>query len=263
MLKEYFSSLEDTYGFTGNWEPSESVQVGDWVDVKSGFLPWLKNAVGIENATEDLNRSLHNIMKNSLSGVATKRKKKAPMLLYHDVSVEVGVSGGPASIKALKKGGFFAIFQDVYEVSADPESFKNGLSKVDKTSIAIVSGITYVNKGILVVFSHDAASITLPIKGSLETMLNDPALIDLDFALSYQSEGVIAFQAEPGKELYPFVKIHTVGKKQEIQRNLRRSAMRRTAMMPQGNIAQAFSSPRLEDDYVIEPFSYTDFLSKV
>lgn len=42
MIKEYLNSLEKNYGYTGNWQPNCSLQVGSWADVEHDFLLWLK-----------------------------------------------------------------------------------------------------------------------------------------------------------------------------------------------------------------------------
>jgi len=248
MRKEYFSSLEEIYGFTGNWEPSDSVQVGDWTDVEYGFLPWLKETVGITSKELEISKKLHGIVKGSLAQLDVKIKKKAPLFMSYNVSVEAGVSGAPVSIKAKKKGGFFAVFQDIYEESADPVSFRDRLKELNRTSIAIVSGVTRVKKGILVIFSHNAASISLPINFSLDAIQNDPAAINLDFALSCQSEGILAFQAEPQKQLFPFVKIHIAEREKQSRFD--------------GSFVREGNSLCSENNYSIEPFSYTKFLKR-
>lgn len=246
MRKEYFSSLEEIYGFTGNWAPSDDVQVGDWTDVEYGFIPWLKETAGIITREMEISKKLHGIMKGSLGQLDVKVIKKAPLFMSYNVSVEAGVSGAPISIKAQKKGGFFAIFQDIYEESADPVSFKDKLNELNKTSIAIVSGVTRVKKGILVIFSHNAASISLPINFSLDALQNAPAAINLDFVLSHQSEGVLAFQAEPQKQLIPFVKIHIAEREKQSRFD--------------GSFVRDGNSSCSENNYSIEPFSYTNFL---
>lgn len=265
MRKEYFKALEGKYGYTANWAPNEDVQIGAWTDIESGFIPWI-NRVRKNNTPEmEINDGLHNVMRGVLEEVTTKKKKLAPMFMSHQVSMDAGISGGPASIKAKKAGGFFAVLQDIYEISAEPASFQEKLQELNKTSVALISSVTYVKKGIIVIFSEDTASFTLPIGFSLDTMINKPGEVDLDVAFSYTSEGMIAYKAEPGKKLTPFVKIHVVnsiGHKTPAAPSRKGKSPIPTMSYVMGPQDFVNSAPRFvkpTETYDIQPFSYTDF----
>ena len=242
MIKEYLNSLEKNYGYTGNWQPNCSLQVGNWADVELGFLPWLKELVGIHFKSLEINENLHSIMAGSLGDLNLKKEKMAPMTLYHNVSINAGGSCQPVSIKAQKKGGFFAVFQDIYAQRADPVLFKDKLEKLNKTSIAVVSGVMSVKKGFLVVFNKNSASITLSGDCSLDTLINHPAALHSNLDISYNTDGVVMFQAEPAKPLMPFVTIH-------IAEHEKQSGFDGHSSLSEGG-------------YDIAPFSYTDFFSQ-
>lgn len=86
--------------------------------------------------------------------------------------------------------------------------------------------------------------------------------LDFDFNVSCTNSGVIAFQAEPGKMLMPFVKIEKIKPRIRVFGGMVRqgkgSAMS-DVMLPKANAAHARRSVRLMKKYVIQPFSYTDF----
>lgn len=273
MRKEYFNSLEQEYGYTANWAPNESVAVGDWTNIATGFKPWLNRVRTNTTLDMEINDGIHNVMRGSLEKVATKRRKLAPLCMSHQISIDAGISGDPAKIRATKAGGFFAIFQDLYEISAKPSSFKEKIHELDETYVAIISSVTYVSKGVLVIFSKDTASFTLPIgfDYSLDKMKKEPNLInlDFDFDLSCTSEGVIAFKAESDKMLAPFVKIEQIELHRELTgralRQGRNPAVRKSAsknfkpMAPQGVANRASRSVQLTEMYDIKPFSYAEY----
>ena len=273
MRKEYFKALTNEYGYTANWAPSESVEVGDWTNLEAGFKPWLNRVLNNTTLDMEINDGLHNVMRCSLEKVAKTERKLAPMCLSYQVSIDAGISGGPAKIRATKAGGFFAIFQDIHEISAKPSSFQEKIHELDEEYVAIISSVTCVSKGFLVIFNEDTASFTLPIgfDYSLEQMLHKPDLInlDFDFKASYTNAGVIAFQAQSDKMLIPFVKIAKVkphgeltGRALRQERNpaLKKSAPRKShPMAPQGVANRAPRSVQLTEKYDIQPFSYTDF----
>lgn len=209
MVKGYLSSLEKCYGYTGNWQPNCPVRVGDWTEVELGFLPWLKGFLGIRYSNLEIAQDLHSIMTETLDGLKLKKEKRASSALSHNISLEMSGDCGAVSIKAKRRGGFFAVFQDILEVTADAQSFRDGLDKLNKTSIAAVSGVTYVKKGILIIFDQEEASVTLSGKAcSLARLTDDLSSIDMDLHISCGSNGTAIFQAEPSKPLVPFLKIY-------------------------------------------------------
>lgn len=242
MIREYLSSLEKCYGYTGNWQPNCPVHVGDWADVELGFLPWLKEFLGISYKSLEINKNLHSIMIGSLGDLEVKKEKRAPMTLSNNVSIEMSESCRAVSIKAQKKGGFFAAFQDVQEYNAEPVSFRDRLHNLDKTSVAIVSGVTYAKKGILIVFNKNTASLTLSGDSSLEALMDNPSLIKMDFDISYECEGIAVYQAEPAKPLIPFLKLYIAEQDKQSGFN--------------GHFLH------LENKYDIIPFSYADFFNQ-
>lgn len=273
MRKEYFEALTNEYGYTANWKPNESVQVGDWTNIATGFKPWLNRVLANTTLDMEINDGLHNVMRGSLEKVAKTKRKLAPMCLSHQISIDAGISGGPAKIRATKAGGFFAIFQDYQEISAKPSSFQKKMHELDEAYVAIISSVTCVSKGFLVIFNEDTASFTLPIgfDYSLEQMLHEPASINLnfDFNVSYTDAGVIAFQAESDKILTPFVKIAKVKPHRELTdralRQGRNPALKKSVpkkshpMAPQGVANREPRFVQLTEKYDIQPFSYTDF----
>lgn len=240
MIKEYLSSLEKCYGYTGNWQPNCPVQVGSWADVELGFLPWLKGFLGISYANLEITQSLHGIMTETLKDVELKKEKRASFTLSHNISLNMSADCSAVSICAKKKGGFFAAFQGVQEVTADARSFRNGLDKLNKTSIAVVSGATYAQKGILIVFNQEEASLTLSGKAdSLAGLTDDPSSVNMDFHVSCGCNGTAIFQAEPAKPLVPFLKIYIAEKD-------KKNGFSGRASRPGRN-------------FDITPFSYQDF----
>lgn len=242
MIKEYLSSLEKNYGYTGNWQPNSPVEVGSWTDIELGFLPWLKQLVGIRYKSLEIDKNLHSIISGSLGNLDLKKEKRAPVTLSHNVSIDINGTGQPVSIKAQKKGGFFAVFQDIYEQKADPTLFRCELDKLNRTSIAVVSGVTYVKKGILVVFNKNMASFSLSKGFSLDAWTDNPSLIDLDFNVSSNNEGLVVYQAESSRPLIPFIDIYI--------------AERAKQKGFDGRFLQTESS------YDITRFSYTDFFGQ-
>lgn len=239
MIKEYLSSLEKYYGYTGNWQPNSPVHVGDWADVERGFLPWLKGFLGISYKSLEINKDLHSIMVGSLGDLEIKKEKRASMFLSRHVTIDVSESSQLISIKAQKKGGFFAVFQDVYEYNAEPEAFRNNMYKLNKSSVAIVAGVTYVKKGILIVFNQNTSSITLSGDSSLNVLMDNPTLAKLDLNISYEGGGAAVYQAEPSKPLIPFLKLYIA--EQEKQSGFDGSSLH------SGN------------NYDLIPFSFTKF----
>lgn len=239
MIKEYLNALEKNYGYTGNWQPNCPIHVGDWADVELGFLPWLKEFLGISHKGLEINRNLHSVMSSSLGDLDVKKEKRASLTLSHNVSINMSESSQAVHIKAQKKGGFFAVFQDIQEYSAEPESFKGKLQNLNTTSAAIVSGVTYVKKGILIVFNKNTAALTLSGGSSLEALMGKPASINMDFDISYECEGIAVYQAEPAKPLIPFLKIYIA--EQDKQNGF------------DGHSSQ------FKNNYDIMPFSYNDF----
>lgn len=140
MVGQYLKTLEKYYGYTGNWQPNESVQVGDWADVELGFLPWLKEFLGIGDQTQIISKNLHSVMAGTLGDIEVKEEKRASVTLSHNVSISMSESCQAVSVKAQKKGGFFAVFQNMYETNAESASFRDKLDTLDKTSVAVVSG---------------------------------------------------------------------------------------------------------------------------
>lgn len=209
MIKEYLSSLEKCYGYTGNWQPNCPVHVGDWTDVELGFLPWLKEFLGIKYTKLEINQNLHSIMTETINNLEIRREKRASLTLSHNISLNMSGDCSAVSIRAKKRGGFFAVFQDIQDVIAEAQSFRNELDKLNSTSIAVVSGVTYVKKGILVVFNEEEASLTLSGKAySLAGLIDDPSSTNMDFHVSCGCDGIAIFQAEPAKPLIPFLKIY-------------------------------------------------------
>lgn len=268
MRKEYFKSMADTYGYTANWEPNESVKVGDWTSIETGLKPWLNRVMNNTTLDMEINDGLHNVMKGSLGKITKTRDEQASMCLSHQVFIEAGISGGPAKIRATKAGGFFAIFQDIQKISAKPSSFQEKIQELDEEYIAVISSVTHVKKGLLVIFSEDTASFTLPIgfNYTLEEMNNEHNSIklDFDFNVSCTNSGVIAFQAEPGKMLTPFVKIEKIKPRIRLIDNAARQGRvpvpaMSNVMLPKANAARARRSAQPVKKYVIQPFSYTDF----
>ena len=273
MRKEYFEAMTNEYGYTANWKPNESVAVGDWTNIATGFKPWLNRVLANTTLDMEINDGLHNVMRGSLGKVAKTNRKLAPMCLSYQVSIYAGISGGPAQIRATKAGGFFAIFQDIHEISAKPSSFQEKIRELDEAYVAIISSVTCVSKGFIVIFNEDTASFTLPIgfDYSLEQMLHVPGSInlDFDFNVSYNDAGVIAFRAESDKMLTPFVKIEQIRPHREIfDRTLQQgksSALKKSApknshpMAPQGVANRAPHSVQLTEKYDIKPFSYTKY----
>lgn len=102
-----------------------------------GFLPWLKGFLGISYTNLEINQDIHSIMTETLSDVEIKKEKRASMTLSHNVSLSMSGDCSVVSIKAKKRGGFFAIFQDVQEVIADARSFRDGLERLNKTSVVV------------------------------------------------------------------------------------------------------------------------------
>lgn len=239
MIREYLSSLEKCYGYTGNWQPNSLVHVGDWADVELGFLPWLKGFLGISYKSLEINKNLHSVMRGSLGDLDVKKEKRASMMLSHDVSIGAAESGRAVSIKAQKKGGFFAVFQEVQEYGAQPAAFRDKLRELNKTSVAVVAGATYVKKGFLVVFNRNTASLTLSGGSSLDVLIKEPSLMNLDFDISYECEGIAVYQAEPSRPLIPFLKIYIAEREKHNGFD--------------GRLAVA------SEDYGIAPFSYNDF----
>lgn len=240
MVREYLRNLEKNYGYTGNWQPNSPIDVGNWSDVELGFLPWLKQFLGISYQNIEINKNLHSVMTGSLDGIAVQKEKRAPMTLSYKISMSMSESCHGVRITAQKKGGFYAAFQDMQEVSADPVSFRDKLDGLDKDSVAIVSGVTYVKKGILIVFAQEAASLTLSGNfSSLMELLDKQPVLNTDFQISCESEGIAAFQAEPGKPLIPFMKIYIA------ERDKQRGFCGRSA--------------RPGRNYDITPFSYDTF----
>lgn len=243
MIREYLSSLEKYYGYTGNWQPNCPVHVGDWADVELGFLPWLKEFLGISYKSLEINKNLHSVMTGSLGDLEIKKEKRASMTLSHNVAIEMSESCQAVNIKAQKKGGFFAVFQGMHEYSAEPVSFKDKLYNLDKTSVAVVSGVTYVKKGILIVFNKNTASLTLAGGSSLEALMDKPSSINMDFDISYECEGIAVYQAEPERPLIPFLKIY-------IAEQDKQSGFHGQSSHPKNN-------------YDIIPFSYNDFFNNI
>lgn len=268
MRKEYFKSMADTYGYTANWEPNESVNVGDWTSIETGLKPWLNRVMNNTTLDMEINNGLHNIMKGSLGKITETIDEQASMCLSHQVSIEAGISGGPAKIRATKAGGFFAIFQDIQKFSAKPSSFQKKIQKLNEEYIAVISSVTHVKKGFLVIFSEDTASFTLPIgfNYTLDEMKNkhNSIKLDFDFNVSCTNSGVIAFQAEPGKMLTPFVQIEKIKPLKRIISNAARQGKipvpaMSNVMLPKSNAACAHRSAQPMKKYVIQTFSYTDF----
>lgn len=268
MRKEYFKSMADTYGYTANWAPNESVEVGDWTSIETGLKPWLNRVVNNTTLDMEINDGLHNVMKGSLGKITKKRDEQASMCLSHQVFIDAGISGGPAKIRATKAGGFFAIFQGVQKISAKPSSFQEKIQELDEEYIAVISSVTHVKKGLLVIFSEESASFTLPIgfNYTLDELKNEHNSINLDFEfdVSYNNSGVIAYQAESGKMLTPFVKIEKI--KPHIKvfhdgvRQGRTSAPKMFyGLFPSANAAHTSRSAQPTKKYVTQPFSYTDF----
>ncbi|MBR1390423.1 MAG: hypothetical protein IJ567_03095 [Lachnospiraceae bacterium] len=240
MIREYLSSLEKNYGYIGNWQPDCPIQVGNWADVELGFLPWLKDCLGISNKHLEINKNLHSVMSGKLENIEVKKEKRTALTLSHNVSISMSESCGTVSIKAKKAGGFFAVFQDVHEINAEPVSFRDNLEKLHKTSVAVVSGVTYVKKGTLVIFNQETASIQLAgSSSSLAALLDNKIGINMDFDISYECAGLAMYQAESGKPLVPFLKLYIA--EQDKQNGFRGQAARRGR------------------NYDIMPFSYQDF----
>ena len=240
MIREYLNSLEKCYGYTGNWQPNCPVQVGNWTDVEIGFLPWLKSFLGIRYENLEINQNIHSIMTETLSDVESKKEKRASLTLSHNVSLNMSGDCSAVNIKAKKKGGFFAVFQDVQEVTAGARSFRNGLERLNKPSVAVVSSVTYAKKGILVVFNQEEAALTLSGEAySLAGLTDAPSSLKLDFHVSCGCEGTAIFQAEPSKPLVPFLKIYIAEKDKKNGFSGRTSRPGR--------------------NYDITPFSYQDF----
>lgn len=213
MIGEYLKSLEKEYGYTGNWQPNCPIQVGNWADVELGFLPWLKEFLGISYKCLQINQDLHSVMAGVLDGIDVKKEKRAPFSLCYGASWSMSASCDAVNIKSEKKGGFFAIFQGIKEINAEPKSFRDKLETLDKTSVAVVSGLTYVKKGILIIFTQEASSLTLSGKSSsFAGLLDDPGAIDMNFNVSYENEGAAVYRAEPDKPLVPFFKIYIAEK---------------------------------------------------
>ncbi|MCM1439542.1 MAG: hypothetical protein NC131_10140 [Roseburia sp.] len=252
MRKEYFKSMADTYGYTANWEPNESVNVGDWTSIETGLKPWLNRVMNNKTLDMEISDGLHNVMKGSLGKITKTTEEQASMCLSHQVFIEAGISGGPAKIRATKAGGFFAIFQDIQKTSAKPSSFQKKIQELNEEYIAVISSVTHVRKGLLVIFSEDTASFTLPIgfNYTLEELNNENNSIrlDFDFNVSHTNSGVIAFQAEPGKMLTPFVKIEKI-----------KPRIRVISGVARAGIAPVPEKSNVMQKYVIQPFSYTDF----
>lgn len=213
MIKEYLSSLEKCYGYIGNWQPNCPVQVGNWTDVELGFLPWLKGFLGISYTNLEINRDIHGIMTETLNNIEIKKEKRASLTLSHNISLNMSGDCSAVSIKAKRKGGFFAIFQDIQEVTADARSFRDGLEQLSKPSVAVISGVTYVKKGLLVVFNQAEASLTLSGEAySLAGLTDAPSSVKMDFHVSCGCDGTAIFQAEPTRPLIPFLKIYIAEK---------------------------------------------------
>ena len=267
MLKEYFQNLAER-DYTANWKPNEGVKVGEWTNIATGFIPWFNRIVDNTALAIEINKGLHSVMKGSLKKIYTETRELAPMCMYHQVSVDVGISGGPAKIKAQKAGGYFAIFQDLYEISAKPASFQKKIQELDEAYVAIISSVTHVRKGLLVIFDEDTASFTLPIgfDYSLEQMHHEPGAInlDFDFNISSSNAGVMVYQAKPDKMLTPFVKIEqtvpTGGLTSRVSRQRKASVPTMSYVMgPQDFADSAPRSVQPTEKYVLKPFSYTDF----
>lgn len=268
MRKEYFKSMADIYGYTANWAPNESVEVGDWTSIETGLKPWLNRVVNNTTLDMEINDGLHNVMKGSLGKITKTRDEQASMCLSHQVFIDAGISGGPAKIRATKAGGFFAVFQGIQKISAKPSSFQDKIQELDEEYIAVISSVTHVKKGLLVIFSEDSASFTLPIgfNYTLDEISNEHNSIklDFDFNVSHTNSGVIAFQAEPGKMLTPFVKIEKIKPPikvfHDVVRQGRTPVLTKSHVtLPQANAARVHRSARPTKKYIITPFSYTDF----
>lgn len=268
MRKEYFKSMADKYGYTANWAPNESVNVGDWTSIETGLKPWLNRVMNNKTLDMEISDGLHNVMKGSLGKIAKTTEEQASMCLSHQVFIEAGISGGPAKIRATKAGGFFAIFQDIQKTSAKPLSFQKKIQKLNEGYIAVISSVTHVRKGLLVIFSEDTASFTLPIgfNYTLEELNNEHNSIrlDFDFNVSHTNSGVIAFQAEPGKMLTPFVKIEKIKPRIRVISDVARAVIAPVPAKSKGMLRKAHGlrarcSVRTMQKYVIQPFSYTDF----
>lgn len=267
MRQEYFSSLQKHFGYTANWAPNEDVHVGDWTDIKSGFLPWLNRVIGKSSIEIEINEGLRSVMKGSLGEIHTEDKEVGPMFLSYNVSMDAGISAGAASIKAKKAGGFFAILQDVHVVSAEPAAFQKKLRKLNKTSVAIVTSVTYAKQGLLVVFSEDTASFTFPMGISLDEIINKPGVIDLSFASSYTGNGVAAYKSENDKNLTPFIRIH-IEEREEQRKSAVHTAHRGRNLVPEMSysIADLTRQPHFGhsiEKYVMKPFSYTEFFDNM
>lgn len=111
MRKEYFKSMADTYGYTANWEPNASVNVGDWTSIETGLRPWLNRVMNNTTLDMEINDDLHNVMKGSLGKITKTRDEQASMCLSHQVFIEAGISGGPAKIRATKAEDFLLFFK--------------------------------------------------------------------------------------------------------------------------------------------------------
>ncbi len=240
MIREYLTSLEKNYGYVGNWQPNCLLQIGDWSDVELGFLPWLKGFLGISYKNLEISKNLHSVMVNNLGNIRVIKEKRASFSLAQNVSFQMSESCNVVSIVAQKRGGFFAAFEDIQEFTADSASFRENLESLNKTAIAIVSGVTYVKKGILAVFSQESAALTLPVNTSLlSELMNNPSLINMDCKVSCESAGMAIYQAEPTKPIIPFLKIYIAEQDKKSQFG--------------GRFA------RLGRNYDIMPFSYRDF----
>lgn len=261
MIKEYCKFMAKEYKYTANWKPYEGIKVGDWTKLETGFRPWL-DKVALDSEIID---DLKSVMRGSLDTIMTTKSKLPPMCLSHKVSIDAGISGGPVKISATKEGGFFAIFQDIQQISAKPSSFQEKIRELDEEYVAIISSVTKVSKGLLVIFSESKASFTLPAEFnfSLDKMHHELNSINLNFDISiaYSDAGVSVFQAEPGRELIPFVVIERV-KPHEV-RDLRRGRNPEPKMSyslaPQSVVKRAPRSVKPTEKYDIQPFSYTDF----
>lgn len=242
MIKEYLSSLEKCYGYTGNWQPNCPIAVGKWADVELGILPWLKELLGTGCKSREINKNLHSIMSGSLEGLRIKQEKRASITLSHNVSMDISESSNTVCISAQKKGGFFALLQDVQEEIAESASFKEQLQQLDKTSVAVVAGITRAKKGILIVFNKKAASLSLEGGMIQEALSGKLALSSTEFRISSECQGIAVFQAEPSRPLIPFVKIYI--------------AERETQSGFDGR------KVHLDENYEIMPFSYADLFQQ-
>lgn len=211
MVREYLTTLEKEYNYTGNWQPDRPVKIGSCIPLETSFIEWLKNILGIRGRVEKVNESLQQLDITQINHITTRRTKRSPIQLEHEVKTQLSVQNNAIQVEAAacSDNGFLILLDRVWDVTLSKSTINETLKDI-KDSCAIVAGVTYA-EGLISVFRDEKSSLTL---SGPQIMLPKEfsELRAASLNVTHECNGAILFRSTPQTPLVPFLNLLIVEK---------------------------------------------------